>query len=82
MRLGLLLAAPLLAPLPAAALFNDRVEVFAAENITYDSNVFRLSKSLDPETVLGTSHKDDWLSTTQLGASADVPYSLQRFQLS
>ena len=82
MRLGLLLAAPLLAPLPAAALFNDRVEVFAAENITSDSNVFRLSKSLDPETVLGTSHKDDWLSTTQLGASADVPYSLQRFQLS
>ena len=82
MRLGLLLAAPLLAPLPAAALFDDRVEVFAAENITYDSNVFRLSKSLDPETVLGTSHKDDWLSTTQLGASADVPYSLQRFQLS
>ena len=82
LRLGLLLAAPLLAPLPAAALLNDRVEVFAAENITYDSNVFRLSKSLDPQQVLGKDHKDDWISTTQLGASVNVPYSLQRFQLS
>jgi exopolysaccharide biosynthesis operon protein EpsL len=78
---GLLVAAPLLTPLPAAALFSDRVEVFAAENITYDSNVFRLSKSLNAEDALGTDHKDDWLSTTQLGFTADVPYSLQRFQL-
>ncbi len=79
--MALLLAAPLLAPLPAAALFNDRVELFAAENITYDSNVFRLSKSLDPQTALGTDHKDDWISTTQLGVNVNVPYSLQRFQL-
>lgn len=79
--LALLLALPLAAPLPAAALFNDRVELFAAENITYDSNVFRLSKQLDPQTVLGTDHKDDWLSTTQLGFVVDAPYSLQRFQL-
>src|SRR6185312_619157 len=79
--LALLLALPLAAPLPAAALFNDRVELFAAENITYDSNVFRLSKQLDPQAVLGTDHKDDWLSTTQLGFVVDAPYSLQRFQL-
>jgi exopolysaccharide biosynthesis operon protein EpsL len=80
--LALLLAAPLAAPLPAAALFNDRVELFAAENITYDSNVFRLSKHLDAQNVLGTDHEDDWLSTTQLGFTVDAPYSLQRFQLS
>jgi exopolysaccharide biosynthesis operon protein EpsL len=79
-RVGWLLAVPLLAPLPAAALFNDRVELFAAENITYDSNVFRLSKNIDTQAAIGTSHKDDWYSTTQLGATLDVPYSLQRFQ--
>src|SRR6185437_2854251 len=81
-RLALLLAVPLFAPLPAAALFNDRVELYAAENVTYDSNVFRLSKSLDPQATLGTDHKDDWISTTQLGVNVNVPYSLQRFQLS
>ena len=80
--MGLLLLAPLCAPLPAAALFDDRVELFAAENITYDSNVFRLSNNSDTQAITGHDHKDDWISTTQLGFTADVPYSLQRFQLS
>lgn len=70
----------LLAPLPAAALFGDRVELFAAENVTYDSNIFRLSDQLQPRTVLGESGKSDWYSTTSVGAGLDVPYSLQRFQ--
>lgn len=74
------LATLLLAPLPAAALLNDRVEVFAAENVTYDSNVFRLSDQLDPQTVLGESGRSDTLTSTQLGVSLDAPYSLQRFQ--
>lgn len=76
------LATVLLAPLPAAALFNDRVEVFAAENVTYDSNVFRLSPSLDPRTTIGHDQRSDWISTTSVGVNLDVPYSLQRFQAS
>src|SRR6185503_18977709 len=70
------LAAVLLAPLPAAALLNDRVEVFAAENVTYDNNVFRLSPSLDPRTTIGRDQRSDWVSTTSLGVNVDVPWSL------
>jgi exopolysaccharide biosynthesis operon protein EpsL len=76
------LAALLAAPLPAAALFNDRVEVFAAENVTYDSNVFRLSKDVDPTAAVGHDSRSDTISTTSLGANLDVPWSLQRFQAS
>jgi exopolysaccharide biosynthesis operon protein EpsL len=81
-RAAVPLLAALLAPLPAAALLNDRVEVFAAENVTYDSNVFRLSPSLDPRTTIGHDQRSDWVSTTSLGANLDVPWSLQRFQAS
>ncbi len=79
---ALALAGLLAAPLPAAALFRDRVEVFAAENVTYDSNVFRISPKLDPNVVIGSSQRSDTVSSTSVGASADVPYSLQRFQAS
>jgi exopolysaccharide biosynthesis operon protein EpsL len=75
-----ILLAAALAPLPSWALFNDRVEVFAQENITYDSNVFRLSDKLGPETV-GASRKSDTIFTTAVGFNLDVPVSLQRFQL-
>jgi exopolysaccharide biosynthesis operon protein EpsL len=70
----------MLASPPAAALFGDRVEVFAAENVTYDSNVFRISSKLDPNLTIGSSDRSDTISTTQVGATLDVPYSLQRFQ--
>jgi exopolysaccharide biosynthesis operon protein EpsL len=76
------LAALILAPLPAAALFNDRVEVFAGENVTYDSNLLRLSKDVDPRPFTGSDSRSDWISTTSVGASLDVPWSLQRFQAS
>jgi exopolysaccharide biosynthesis operon protein EpsL len=77
----LIAAVAAFAPLSAAALYNDRVEVFAAENVTYDSNVFRLSPDEDPRTTIGEDGRSDWLYSTQLGVSADLPYSLQRFQL-
>jgi len=71
---ALLAAAGLLAfPLSACALFEDRVEVFAGENVTWDDNLFRLSQNLNPTS--------DRIATTSLGISANVPYSLQRFQL-
>ena len=41
--LGAALAAALLGGAPCAhAFWNDRLEVYFAENVTYDSNVFRL----------------------------------------
>jgi exopolysaccharide biosynthesis operon protein EpsL len=63
----------LAAPLQAAALFNDRVEVFAAENITWDDNIYRLSQG-------SGLVRSDRYSTTSLGVTGDVPVSLQRFQ--
>ena len=77
-----LLLAAALAPLPSWALFNGTLEVFAAENVTYDSNVFRLSPSLDSNQVIGSSKRSDIIFTTSLGFSLIVPVSLQRFQLS
>jgi hypothetical protein len=73
-RRAVLAALPLAlaAPLPSFALFGDRVELFAAENVTWDNNVFRLSKDLGPLV------KDEYY-TTSLGVNASIPYSLQRF---
>jgi exopolysaccharide biosynthesis operon protein EpsL len=69
-----------LLPGPAWALWNDRIEVFASENVTYDSNVFRTSLKLDPTLVTGSPERGDTVSTTALGFLLDVPVSLQRFQ--
>ena len=67
---GIVASLAALAPLPAAALLDDRVEVFAAENVTYDSNLFRLSKDVDPQSVIGSDQKSDTVSTTC--SSADI----------
>lgn len=76
-------AAGTLAPLGSAhALLGDRLEVFAAETFTYDSNVFRLSKDRDPQTFIGSSQRGDFNFTTTFGLAADVPVSRQRFQAS
>src|SRR4051812_3624376 len=65
----------------AFALFNDRLELYADEAWTRDTNVFRISKNVDPVSITGSSRKgDDWWTTT-VGFNADVPVSLQRFQL-
>jgi exopolysaccharide biosynthesis operon protein EpsL len=61
-------------PFSAAALFSDRVEVFAAENVTWDSNVFRLDSNVGPIV-------RDTIYTTSLGVNAHVPVSLQQFEL-
>jgi exopolysaccharide biosynthesis operon protein EpsL len=79
-RAATAVAALQLVALPAAALFNDRVEVFAGENLTYDDNVFRISRHLDAQSITGEDRRGDSIRTTSLGASFDVPYSLQRFQ--
>lgn len=66
----------------ALALWGDKLELFADEAYTHDSNVFRLSRNVDPVPITGSSRRgDDWWTTT-LGFNLDVPVSLQRFQLS
>ena len=73
-----LVACALLAPATASALWEDRLEIFAAENVTYDNNVFRISDRLDSGSAIGDSRRSDTVFTTSVGFTLDVPYSLQR----
>ena len=77
-----LLAAALATALPSWALWDDKLEVFAQENITYDSNIFRLPEASDPCVSINSCSKSDTIYTTSLGFLLDVPYSLQRWQAS
>lgn len=73
------LAASIVAAAPAHAFWNDRLEVFFSEDITYDSNVFRLPGSVLPS---GYSGRGDRFHQHMVGVNADIPVSLQRFQAS
>jgi exopolysaccharide biosynthesis operon protein EpsL len=80
---GSALAATLLiAAQPAAAFWNDRAEVFASETVTWDSNVFRISDRLDAQSAIGSTSRSDRIHVHTLGASVDIPVSLQRFTAS
>lgn len=46
----------------------------------HDDNLFRLSSSADPQTVLGESSKADDLTVTSLTFRINKPYALQRFE--
>src|SRR5258706_4288050 len=73
-----LMAAGFVAATPAYALFDDHVEIFAAENVTHDSNVLRLSKNLTPESV-GATQLGDTVYTTHLGISGNLLLGRQLF---
>ena len=78
-----LLAVGVLVPVTeAVALWDDRLELFAAQTVARDDNVFRISSHLDPAAVLGSPSKGDTYYTTSLGFKLDVPVSRQRFQAS
>jgi len=64
---------------PAFALYNDYIEVWAAENWTRDTNVFRLSDKVDPASV-GATQRGDNIWTTYFGVVANVPWAQQRFE--
>jgi exopolysaccharide biosynthesis operon protein EpsL len=81
LKVGVAAAIAMLAPAPACALFQDHLEIWATENLTHDSNVFRVSDRLPP-TVIGSLKLSDTISTTHLGASVDAPFSQQRVQAS
>jgi exopolysaccharide biosynthesis operon protein EpsL len=69
----------LASPLPSWALFNDYVELWGAYNVTDDSNVLRLSKTINPLSV-GADQRSDRIGTAHLGASLNVPISQQTVQ--
>src|SRR5258706_14930681 len=69
------LLALLLVPLPSWALFSDNFELWASENLTRDSNVYRLS-----HLITGGFSRSDRISTTYLGATLGLPVSQQRFE--
>lgn len=71
-----------IAPASSWALFNDTVEVWVSETVNYDSNVFRISKRLDPGAAIASRQRHDTFLTTAIGATADIPVSLQRYQFS
>ena len=73
------LASLLLLPaLHARAQEAAKVTPFVEEILTSDDNVFRISKDVDPATVIGSRSRADTYRTTSFGLSADVPVSLQR----
>lgn len=58
------------------ALWDDKLLVNASERLTYDDNVYRLSR----DAPVAVPYRGDWYSTTSLGLALDVPVSRQRFQ--
>lgn len=69
-------------PTPALALWGDRLELYAQENVIYDSNIFRLSDALLPGEVAAgrVRSKSDTYYVTTLGLNLDLPVSRQRFR--
>jgi exopolysaccharide biosynthesis operon protein EpsL len=56
---------------PVMALFGS--------SVTWDSNVFHLPSSVDPQAQLGKPTKSDRINTTYAGLRVDKPYAQQRF---
>ena len=63
----------------ASAFLGDSLELFVAETVAHDDNVFKLSGDRDPRTAIGSSSKGDTYYTTQFGANLDMTVSRQRF---
>jgi exopolysaccharide biosynthesis operon protein EpsL len=55
--------------------------VLGGGGMEFDSNLFKLPDSVDPNLALRTSQRSDWLRQAYVGLALDKPYALQRFQL-
>jgi exopolysaccharide biosynthesis operon protein EpsL len=73
------LFAAICVPGVTVALWNDQLELFAAQAISQDDNIFRLGRSVDPLPILGTTHTGDRYLSTSAGLRFDIPVSAQRF---
>jgi exopolysaccharide biosynthesis operon protein EpsL len=79
LRAVLVCAAVLVPATDAAALWDDKLDLFIAESVTYDDNVFRISSRADPVAIVGSPSRGDTYYTTSPGFSFGIPYSRQRF---
>lgn len=59
----------------------DTLQLKAGVGVQRDSNVFRLSDSVDAQVVVGRPDRSDTITVTTVGVKLDKPYSLQRFEL-
>ena len=59
----------------------DTLNFDAGMTVVNDSNLFRLSGTVDPNTVLGRSSTADRIDVKTLGVRLAKPYALQRFEL-
>lgn len=64
----------------AAIRAGDTFRVTAGSNLQFDSNVFRLSPSINPLPVIGQSTLSDRIIISTASLSFNKPYSLQRFE--
>lgn len=60
---------------------EDVLRLNAGGGIAYDDNVFKLSSSADPESLLGSSQKSDQIRSIYAGISINKPVGIQRFRL-
>ena len=58
---------------------GDAVDLFVAQSLSYDSNVFRLADEADTRARIGSDKRSDFISNTLLGINLNVPVSRQRF---
>lgn len=80
-----------LAPFPLAALWCfscaanadqfDTLQFQAGQSVEHDSNVYRLSDSVNALAVTGSSDRSDTVAVTNAGLRLNKPYGLQRFEL-
>ena len=59
----------------------DTFQFRVGQTWQYDSNVFRLSDSVDSQAVIGSPSRSDHFGVTTIGAKIDKSYGLQRFEL-
>jgi len=60
---------------------QDVLDVVTGGGIVYDSNLFKLPSSANPQATLGRSTKSDTLTTAYVGLRVNKPYAQQLFQL-
>lgn len=58
-----------------------RIRYSVSGGLYHDSNLFRLSDTVNPQAVLGTTDKSDTVARIGLGLKADLPVSRQRLLL-
>ncbi|MEW6353081.1 MAG: XrtB/PEP-CTERM-associated polysaccharide biosynthesis outer membrane protein EpsL [Pseudomonadota bacterium] len=66
---------------PESAAQADVIQPHISASTLHDSNIFRLSKSSNPQTTLGTSEKSDTVNRLEAGLDVNLPISRQRLLL-